>query len=85
MLQNFSFSADIHSSVLKEPCISSCHACQQEQLGMAAQTELDLIVVCWDSSKLPKRKEKEKNKAASLIFMTVGNVDCRMARTKFQK
>lgn len=49
---------------------------------MAAQTELDLIAVCWDSSKLP---EGGKKKAASLIFMTVGNTDCRMARTKFQK
>lgn len=42
--RNFSFSADTHSSLLKEPHISSCHASQQEQLGIVAQT---IRFNCW--------------------------------------
>lgn len=29
-----------------------------KKLGMVARTELDLIAVCWDNGKLPKRKKK---------------------------
>jgi len=51
-------------------------------LRHVAQTELDLTAVCWDNSKLPKRKKNLKS--SKLIFMILGNTDAEWHRQNFK-